>query len=140
MTRYLPKCLIAGLAGTVASIAVFASVAAPTAGAKQVCTPIPNFPYTECHNVLSKLSVKVIKQKHGRKVVIKIGDPAIHLNVKLFRNGKFVRTNFDGNVSPGTVILHIHPHRAGKWRLQVTGSEGGVTLVRNKHFKIKKKK
>jgi hypothetical protein len=140
LPRYSPKWLLAGLAGTVASLAVFASAAAPTAGATQVttCTRIAQFPYIECTttSVLSKLSVKLKKQMVGYKVTIKIGDPSISLNVKLFRNGKFVRTSFNGTVNPGTKILHIHPTKPGRWRLQVKGSEGGVTLTRNKKFKV----
>jgi hypothetical protein len=133
LTRYLPKCLIAGLAG-LASVVVLASAAAP-AGAKTVCTTLPP-PYQTCLS----LSVSVKSQKHKSvKVTVKVSDsPSVTVNFYRFKNHKYryVRTVFSGTLT-GTAHFKLHPKHVGKYELKVTASESTLSTTVTKKFKVK---
>jgi hypothetical protein len=136
LTRYLRKGRIAGLAG-LASVAVFAFAAAPAgATVTSVCTGTP--PYQTCHNVTTvKLSVKVqvITASTGVtvKITVIVTDPFV--TIKLYRNGKLVKTVFKGNYS-GKKNFKIHPKTPGKYSIKVTAKANGVTKTVVKKFKV----
>ncbi len=81
--------------------------------------------------------VRLVFQRKAIKVVVTVGGPSVSLNIKLYRNGHFVRTSFNGNVKPGKISLHIHPTKRGKYVLKVTAKVGNATKALKRHFKIK---
>lgn len=132
MTRYLPKCVTASLAGLVAVLAL-ASATTPAA-AKVKCVGIPQYPYRECHRIVSTLKYQIRIRGRTITITITVGDPPT-VTIKILHNGIVVKT-FESRFT-GRRTFKYRAEKPGKYTIEFMATEGRVTKHRTKHLKIK---